>query len=227
MSVRVRSLSLVVLLAAACAVSAAETKEAVKAADRWEPNIQRFEAADRKSPPPKDGIVFIGSSSIVGWDTAKSFSDLPVVNRGFGGSQLADSVRYADRILIPYRPKTVVLYAGDNDIASGKKPEQVAADYRAFVEKVHKALPQAKIIYVAIKPSMKRWPLWDKIQQANALIQAEAKKDERLVFLDVTKPMLGADGKPRQELFKPDNLHLNPEGYKLWNDLLRPHLLQN
>jgi lysophospholipase L1-like esterase len=195
-----------------------------KPADRWESSIARFEALDAKHPPPKGAILFIGSSSIVGWDLAKSFPGLPVINRGFGGSHLADSVRYAERIVLPYRPKIIVLYAGDNDLAAGKTPERVWEDYKAFVNKVHAALPQTKIIYIGIKPSIARWHLIDKIRKANRLIAETAATDQRLVFVDIEKPMLGPDGKPRQELLKADGLHLNQTGYKLWSDLLRPHL---
>ncbi len=193
-------------------------------ADRWESDIAAYEAMDRKSPPVQDGIVFIGSSSVRLWDVRKSFPDLPVVNRGFGGSQLADSVRYADRILIPYRPKTVVLYAGDNDLAAGKSPEQVLADYKAFAAKVHDALPDTRIVYVAVKPSPKRWALIEKIRETNRLIRAAAEQDPRQVFVDVEKPMLTAEGQPRAELYRADELHLNEEGYKLWTELVRPHL---
>jgi lysophospholipase L1-like esterase len=198
--------------------------EVAKEADRWEANIKAFETSDQKKMPPKEGIVFVGSSTIVGWNVGKSFPDLPVVNRGFGGSQLADSVRYADRIVVPYRPKIVVLYAGDNDLASGKSPETIAADYRAFVAKIHKALPEAKVIYLAIKPCGQRWRLIDKVRQANALIEAEAKKDPRETFVDLGKLLLGPDGKPRKEFFQADELHLNAEGYRLWSDALRPQL---
>lgn len=193
-------------------------------ADRWESDIAGYEAMDRKSPPVQDGIVFIGSSSVRLWDVRKSFPDLPVVNRGFGGSQLADSVRYADRILIPYRPKTVVLYAGDNDLAAGKSPEQVLADYKAFVAKVHGALPDTRIVYVAVKPSPKRWALIEKVRETNRLIRAAAEQGPGQVFVDVEKPMLTAEGQPRAELFRADELHLNDEGYKLWTALVRPHL---
>jgi len=199
-------------------------QEKEKAPDRWEPAIAKFEARDKQKPPPKQAILFVGSSSIVGWNVEKSFPGLAVINRGFGGSQIADSVRYADRIVVPYEPRIVVFYAGDNDIAAGKSPQQVLADYQALVKKVHAAVPKTRIVFVSIKPSLKRWALVEKMRQANALIKAAAEKDPRLVFLDVDKPMLGTDGKPRGELFQPDGLHLNAAGYKLWSDLLRPHL---
>jgi lysophospholipase L1-like esterase len=147
-----------------------------------------------------------------------------VLNRGFGGSQLADSVRYVERIVTPYQPRVVVLYAGDNDLASGKSPEQVLADYRQFVAKVHAALPKTRIVYIAVKPSLARWKLIEKGRATNRLIQQAAAENPRLVFVDLEKPMLGPDGKPRPELFLRDGLHLNAEGYRIWADLVRPHL---
>ena len=207
---------------AASSLHAAETPR--KTENRWEPKILQFEAMDRRQFPPQDGILFVGSSSIVGWDLAKCFPDLPAINRGFGGSQISDSVTYAGRIVLPYRPKIIVFYAGDNDVAAGKSPRQVLADYREFVAKVHQGLPETRIVYIAIKPSIRRWKLVDKMREANALIEAVAAKDGRLTFVDVDKPMIGDDGKPRGEIFKPDGLHLNPEGYRLWSDLVRPHL---
>jgi len=194
------------------------------AADRWEKKIQAFEAADRAHPPQPNGIVFIGSSSIVKWDLAKWFPGLPVINRGFGGSQIADSVRYEDRILIPYKPRIVVFYAGDNDIAAGKSPEKVFADYKAFVAKLRRALPKTRVVYIAIKPSLKRWELVDKMREANRMIRTYAGQDPLQDFVDIDKPMIRADGKPRPELFAADGLHLSPEGYKLWTSLIRPYL---
>ena len=191
---------------------------------RWEPSIRAFEAADREHQPAKEGILFVGSSSIRGWDLDAYFSGLPVINRGFGGSQIADSVEFADRIILPYRPKVIVLYAGDNDVNAGKGPRQVLADYKAFVAKVHRSLPGTRIVFIAIKPSISRWKLVGKMREANRLIREVTEKDPKLVYLDVDTPMIGPDAKPRPELFKDDGLHLNAVGYKLWADLVRPHL---
>lgn len=199
-------------------------KAAVPAAERWEPAIRAFEAQDHKSAPPKGGVVFVGSSSIRMWAVEKSFPELSALNRGFGGSQMADSARYADRIVTLYEPRVVVLYAGDNDLAAGKSPEQVLADYRQFVGKVHAALPKTRIVYIAVKPSIARWKLIEKVRTTNGLIQQAAAGDPRLVFIDVEKPMVGPDGKPRPEFFLRDGLHLNAEGYRIWADLVRPHL---
>jgi lysophospholipase L1-like esterase len=194
------------------------------AKDRWEPAIRAFEAQDRKHPSIPGGIVFVGSSSIRLWKLAESFPGVEALNRGFGGSQLADSVRYADRIVIPYKPRLVVLYAGDNDLAAGKSPEQVSDDSHQFVAKVHAALPKTRILYIGIKPSLSRWKLIDKIRDANRRIKDFAATDPRLVFIDVEQSILGPDGKPRPELFQPDGLHLNATGYRVWAELVRPYL---
>jgi lysophospholipase L1-like esterase len=193
-------------------------------ASRWEPDIRAFEASDREQMPAPGGIVFIGSSSIRGWDVAKSFPGLPVINRGFGGSQIADSVEFADRIVIPYKPKTVVFYAGDNDINSGKTPQQVLRDYREFVAKVHGALPDGKIVFIAIKPSLRRWNLVGTMREANKLVREYSDSNAKLEFVDVDPPMLGSDGKPRPELFVEDGLHMTAEGYRVWTALVRPFL---
>ena len=197
---------------------------------RWEKDIQAFEAADRKSPPPQDAVLFIGSSGVRMWKTlAQDFLEHKVINRGFGGSQIADSVYYADRIVIPYKPRLIVLRAGTNDIAAGKKPEQVAADFRAFVEKVRAKLPQTRIVFMSLNPSPLRWANADKEQKANRLIRdyIAAHQEENLVYIDSFTPMLGPDGKPREELYAKDRLHNTPEGYKLWVSLVKPHLTGN
>ncbi len=191
---------------------------------RWEPQIRAFEQQDRADPPAPGGVLFVGSSSIVRWPLGQSFPELPVVKRGFGGSQVADSLYFAERIILPYKPRVVVVYAGDNDIAAGKTPEQVRADYRALTKKVLDALPRTRIVYISIKPSLKRWHLFEKMQEANRLIEQDCAGDERLVYLDIAGPMLGPDGKPRAELLAADQLHLSEKGYALWTRLLRPCL---
>lgn len=195
--------------------------------ERFEKDIQAFEAADSKNPPPQDAILFIGSSGIRMWKTlAQDFPEYKVINRGFGGSQIADSVYYADRIVIPYKPRLIVLRAGTNDIAAGKKPEQVAADYKAFVKKVREKLPQTRIVFMSLNPSPVRWANAEKEQKTNQLIRdyIAAHENENLDYIDSFTPMLGSDGKPRPELYAADRLHNTPEGYKLWVSLVKPHL---
>jgi len=191
----------------------------------WAADIDAFTQADAVHPPPRDAVLFIGSSSIVKWTTlAADFPGVPVINRGFGGSELADSVFYADRIAIPYHPRIVVLYAGDNDLIFGKTPETVLADFQAFAAKIHAGLPAAKLIFISIKPSPSRWKIHEQMVRANALIAAECAKDKRNVFLDVYTPMLDSKGQPRPELYVEDLLHMKPAGYAIWTPLLAPLL---
>jgi len=192
--------------------------------DRWEATIKKFEEQDRSSPPPRGEIVFIGASSIVRWNLPEYFPDLKVINRGFGGSEMVDAARYAARIVVPYSPRIVVLYEGDNDIGRGVAPETVEAEFERFVQVVHGALPQARIVVIAVKPSLLRWAVYDNMKKANTLMRAYIESHKGLEYVEVGPPMLGADGKPRPELFVPDGLHMTAEGYKLWTGLLRPHL---
>lgn len=193
-------------------------------ANKWEAEIKNFEESDRQSPPAKSGVLFIGSSSIRLWQSlAEDFPKTKVINRGFGGSEIADSTFYVERIVVPYRPKMVVLYAGDNDLANGKTPRQVFEDYKAFVSRVRGKLPAAKIAFISIKPSPSRAALLQSQKDANALIKEYASRDKRLIYIDVFTPMLGDDGKPRPELFGLDELHMNKEGYGLWKSVIAPY----
>jgi lysophospholipase L1-like esterase len=218
-------ISLTLLATGASLTSAQDKPASPHPSAKWEANIAKFEKQDETTPPQKHGIVFVGSSSIVRWDLKKSFLDLPAINRGFGGSQLADSLYFVDRIVTKYEPQIVVLYAGDNDLQAGKTPEQIAADFDGFVERVHAKLPKTKIIYVAVKPSVARWKLIDKVRATNKLIAAAcAQDDQRLVFLDIQPLMYGDNGEPDPQLFAPDGLHLSDAGYARWNQLLLPLL---
>jgi lysophospholipase L1-like esterase len=187
--------------------------------------IGRFEAADRSAPPRPGGVLFVGSSSIHAWPDLKAdFPVIDVIQRGVGGSELSDVVYYSQRIVLPYKPRLIILYAGDNDIAAGKSPATVFCDYRAFVALVRRALPETRIVFISIKPSPSRWARVDRIRTANALVRQYAATDPRLLYVDVFTPMLGPNGRPRGELFVDDSLHMNVRGYALWRDLLMPIL---
>jgi lysophospholipase L1-like esterase len=147
-----------------------------------------------------------------------------VLNRGFGGSQLRDATWYADEVAIHYQPRQVVLYAGDNDIDAGRPPQQVLADFRAFVARIRRDLSDVPIAWLAIKPSLARIDQLPAQREANALVKAEAARMRDVVFIDVATPMLDADGKPLAELFLADGLHMNDEGYALWRGIVMPYL---
>lgn len=207
-------------------VHADEPKAAPKKNDpaKWEKDIARFEVMDKEKPQKKGQIVFVGSSSIRMWKLDKSFPGLDAINRGFGGSQIEDSTYYAQRIVTNYEPRTIVMYAGDNDLAAGKSADQVSQDFTAFVKKVREKQPKAKIVFVAIKPSIARWKNVDNVRKANTMIAKQCADGERMVFIDIDKPMMGDDGKPRPELFLKDGLHMSDEGYAIWDALVKPEL---
>lgn len=192
---------------------------------KWEKDIAKFEASDKTSPPPQGGIEFIGASGITRWKTlTEDFAGLPVYNRGFGGSQIEDSTYFADRIIIPYHPKTIVFQAGGNDIAAGKSPEKVAKDFEALVTKVRSALPDVRILFIEQTASSKRWEQRDKQQQLNKLVKDFIAKDKSLVFVPMWNEFIGSDGKPNDSLYVEDKLHNNAAGYKIRIRVLKPYL---
>jgi lysophospholipase L1-like esterase len=191
----------------------------------WTQDMARFAADDATMAAPAHPIVFTGSSSIRFWQSlATDFPGKPVLNRGFGGSQVRDAAWHADQLAIHYRPRQIVLYAGDNDIDAGRTPRQVADDVRAFIARVRRDLPDVPILFLSIKPSLARVAQLPAQREANALVRAEIAKMAHVDFVDVATPMLGADGQPRPELFGPDGLHMNAAGYALWRGIVGPHL---
>lgn len=187
---------------------------------RFENEIAAFEKWDHQNAVPQNCILFVGSSTIRLWQTADAFPDLPVINRGFGGSTIPDVNHFADRIVFKYKPRTIVFYAGDNDIAAGSSSEKVFADFETFAKSVHERLPNTQLIYLAIKPSPLRWKMWPKSHIVNDRIKNLIKKNEHGLYVDVATPLLATNGAPRKELFRDDGLHMNSKGYELWNEVL-------
>jgi lysophospholipase L1-like esterase len=191
----------------------------------WEKAISAYERMDATNPPPKGALVFIGASSIGHWKTlAQDFPGQPVVNRGFGGSGIADSTHFADRIIVPYAPRMVFLRAGGNDLWAGKSPEEVCADFKEFAETVHAKLPEAEIIYISQSPSLARWKQHEKEKALNALVADYIQGKSYLKYIETYDMVLGADGQPRADLFIADHLHFNDAGNKLMAERVRPYL---
>ncbi len=216
------------LLAAASAVASTTqaTTSSAPADPLWEQTVAAFDASDQVRSPPPGGVLFVGSSSIRLWDNLdKDFKALPVVlNRGFGGSKLSDCVRHLDRLVVAYRPRLVLVYAGDNDLAAGRSPDEVLARFKAFTEGIHAKLPDARIGFISIKPSPARARLMPDMRRANELVRDYAATVPNTVFIDVFTPMLTIDGRPRPELFRADALHLNAKGYELWRSVIAPYV---
>ena len=212
------------LLAVIVLIGVGRDVSAQPPAERWTLALAEFDAADRATPPPPGEVLFLGSSTIVNWDVAKSFPGLKTINRGVWSSSLFDLVQRVDRLVLPYAPRLIVVYAGDNDLNGGATSEQVAVAFEQFVTAVQSKLPQTRIVFIGLKPSPQRWSQIHRYRAANTLIREYCGHDDRLGFVDVDGPMLGWDEKPRKDLFVDDGLHLSALGYALWNVLLRPFL---
>ncbi len=192
---------------------------------KWEKEIAAFEKADASNPPPKGVVIFTGASSIRMWTTlAADFPKTKLINRGFGGCEIEDVTHFAERILIPHQPRAIYLRAGGNDLWHGKTPEQVFEDFKQFVSTVHAKLPDTDIIFISQSPSNSRWKQVEKEKALNQLIADHIKGKPHLRYIDTFDMPLGADGRPRPELYIADQLHFNAGGYKLLAERVRPDL---
>lgn len=193
------------------------------AANKWEKDIAAFEKADKATPPPASPILFVGSSSIRKWTTLEQdFPGLPVINRGFGGSQMSDVLNYFDRVVAAYKPQAIVVYEGDNDLGGKKSPAQVFADFKTFIGKVREKLGDTPIYIIAVKPSLKRLTLMPQQAETNKMIKDFATTQKNVTFVDIVPAMLNAEGQPRKELLVSDGLHMTPEGYAIWTKAIDP-----
>lgn len=191
---------------------------------RWGKDIAAFEAVDRTNPPPKGCILFTGSSSIRMWKgLSNDFPNLPVVNRGFGGSQIADLVNLAPRILLPYEPRQIVIYSGGNDLNAKKSPELVYGDFVALVYEIRRSLPDTRIAYISVAPNMARWEQIEQVRRLNTKVAAYCRKHD-IDFINVFPLMLGPDGMPKPDIYLKDNLHMNAKGYQLWKEEVGKYL---
>lgn len=197
------------------------------AEQRWKAELDAFAAADGQRPPVPGGVLFVGSSSIRMWTGLETtaFPEQPVViRRGFGGSRLSDCADLVHRLVLPYRPRLVVLYAGENDLTEGASPQDLLTHFVRFVQQVQTALPNTRIAYLSIKPSPSRLAHMMAMREANLLIQTHVLAHDDLDYIDVHTSMLDNDGQPRPELYQRDRLHLSAEGYGLWRQVVSAHL---
>lgn len=223
------SIKPVLLLIACCLLTACNSDYLIRSTDyrspgRFESAIKKFEHSDAASMPPQNAVLCVGSSSIRMWhgDLTADLEPLTVIGRGFGGSNTNDLLHFADRVIVNYKPRAVLIYEGDNDIAQGVKPPAILATYKLLLDKIEDDLPGCRVYLLAVKPSPKRWKFWPKMQRVNEGLSELADKRKTVSYLDIAAPMLGDDGMPRPDLFTKDNLHLNRKGYELWRDIIRP-----
>ena len=203
---------------------------AVPEPGRFAAQVAQFSQHDELNPWPEGAILATGSSSMRFWSVdqmlERQMAPLTVINRGFGGSVFNDLNHYLDRLVLKYRPRAVMIYEGDNDIAFGLAQDSILRSLSQIIGKVHDQSAQTRFYILSVKPSISRWLLWPAMQQLNEALQALCATDARLVYIDVASAMLGEDNQPRPDLFAPDGLHLNELGYQLWRDAVRPVLLE-
>ncbi len=193
---------------------------------RWQASMDAFASADKAQAPAEDGVLFVGSSTIRFWtQLPQDFRDVPVViNRGFGGSTMADCQYFVKQLVLQYRPRQVFVYAGDNDLAEGRSPQQVLESFKGFVAAVRAELPDTRIAYISIKPSPLRAELMPKAREANALLAGYVRSLPNSDYIDIFTPMLDLQGAPRAELFGPDRLHMSDAGYRLWRSVIADYV---
>lgn len=192
---------------------------------RFEKDIAAFEAQDQKSPPAQGAILFVGDSTYTKWKGIHE--DLPeftVINRGFGGSTMSDLLYFTDRVVLPYKPRLIVVQEGGNDLHGGRTPEQLLADMKAFVEKVQSGLPGTPILLCSTTPNPARWSEVETRKKANELVKEYAASQKNVTYVNLFDAFLGSDGKPREELFVEDHMHPSHAGYQLRVQILRPLL---
>jgi len=192
-------------------------------------DIQAFKKQDSISSPPKDAILFVGSSSFTKWrDVQDYFLGYTIINRGFGGSSLPDMIRFENDVIFKYEPKQIVIYCGENDLAASNTvtAQIVFERFKQLFSDIRSKFPKISLIYISMKPSPSRWHLKDKMIEGNELIRKYLKKKKKTVFISVWNDMLGPDGKPMKDIFVEDKLHMNAKGYAIWQKEIEPHLLK-
>ena len=195
----------------------------------FQDEITAFKKQDSIQPPPAGSILFVGSSSFRKWtDVQSAFPGYPIINRGFGGSSFPDVLRYAGDVIFPYKPKQIVIYCGDNDLAASDTvtAQVVYARFMQLYQLIRSRMNKVAILYVSIKPSPSRERLMPRMEEANQLIGDFLRKQSHAAFADVYHKMLDAEGHPIEDLFVADKLHMNPKGYVIWQKVIQPYLLQ-
>ncbi len=193
---------------------------------RFAADIQAFLDQDRAAAPPQQAILFVGSSIFRQWtNVQEQMAPLPVFNRAFGGARTWEVLHYMDQIVLPYRPRIIVYYTGSNDVSAGEPAAAITGRVMEFVDKVHRALPETLVYFVAINRSPEKRARWSIVDRVNADMEAQAMATPHLGYIDLNPALFGSDGEPRLELYRPDQLHFLPPAYDLFAGIIKPVLI--
>ena len=193
--------------------------------ERFAVAIKAFQEQDQVAPPPKNAILFIGSSIFRQWkDLIEQMAPFPVFNRAFGGSRTADVLHYMDQVVLPYSPKLIVYYCGSNDVNAKLAPAEIADGFIQFAERVHAKLPETRLLYVSILRAPQKMDNWDKVDEANRLVREFCARDKRLGFVDANPAVFDAEGKPRMDLYLADKLHYKEPAYVGFTAIIKPEV---
>lgn len=224
-SIRWRPLALLFLLTLAIEARAQSNLSTAVPGNRFENNVRAYEAANSTNPPPQNAILLVGDSQFFRWKTlAEDLPDFTIVNRGIDSFQTSDLVYFADRLVVPYHPRMIVLHVGGNDVHVGKSPEQTLADFKSFVAKVRAHFPSVPIAFSSLTPGPGRWEEAPKRKETNRVLKQYIATQPNLLFIDLWDAMLTPEGKPRQDLWVADGVHPNHAGYLLRVKIMRPLL---
>ncbi|MGI1679307.1 MAG: hypothetical protein K6L75_11280 [Cellvibrionaceae bacterium] len=200
---------------------------------RFDEELALFDVEQTETSQPENGVLFIGSSSIRLWSTIKSdLAPLTIIHRGFGGSNMRDALHHIDKLVIPYKPRAVVLYEGDNDLSVfAVTPAVVMQNFELFVERLRRSLPDTRLYVLSIKPSIARMQYWDKMKATNELLKKRCSEIKACRYIDVATPMFlvgeeSSEGGLKKNIFVEDGIHMNADGYKIWTDTIKPVLHQ-
>lgn len=206
--------------------SSAENKPETPFA-RFQNEIDNFIQQDKENGFTENGILMTGSSSIRMWTSMEDdFSEFPVLNRGFGGSTIPDVLHFAGKYIFQHEPQIIVFYCGENDISEGASPETVFASFKTFVKIIETRLPETKLVYISMKPSITRWNLWAQYQAGEKLIKDFVDENSKIEYMDASFSMLDENGEVKKDIFIEDGLHMNAKGYEGWTKQLKPILVK-
>lgn len=195
---------------------------------RYTNEVEEITSREFNFDSNKTTVVFTGSSSIRMWDDIEErFLRFNIINAGFGGSHMNELLHWSDKLILEFKPDAVFIYEGDNDIAAGKSPELVISQTVELLSKLSSSLPDTRYFLISAKPSPSRWQFKSEYEKLNQLFNELASLSPAIEFVDIWTPMLNEDGSAVQkDIFLEDDLHMNSDGYDIWESAIRPYIEQ-